>query len=235
MFLFLKLVLAHLIADFVLQFEELYQLKVRRFMGHLLHVLIHAGVTAILLFPYLNEPVILLFIAFLTGEHLLQDLTKYSLTQKFPAKKFLYYIVDQISHFAVLALIFLVPFANEARALPGSQSLNFLYRYPPITGLFIFFVLLTFAANYTLNSFYVSYVKGCRPFHWITSREMTVAIIERTAIAAAVILGRSPFLVALSLAAGLIRLPFKDLRSWRDFLLSAVYSLTLSYGFLACL
>jgi hypothetical protein len=43
MFLFLKLVLAHLIADFILQFEELYQLKIRSFLGHLAHVLIHGS------------------------------------------------------------------------------------------------------------------------------------------------------------------------------------------------
>jgi len=52
--LFLKLILAHLIADFILQFEELYQLKIRSFLGHLFHALIHGLVSLALLYPYLN-------------------------------------------------------------------------------------------------------------------------------------------------------------------------------------
>ena len=232
MFLFLKLILAHLIADFILQFEELYHLKVRHFAGHTLHVVIHGTVTALLLFPYLNEPVILGFIALLTVEHLLQDTIKYHLTKKFPAKRFAYYMTDQICHLAFLCVIFLIPFANEARPLPGPALLNFFYLDSGVTSFAIFFIILTFAASYTLNSFYQSYVPGPRPLHWITSPEITIAIAERSVIAGAVIFLPGLGSMALALAAGLLRLPFKNLRNWNDFLVSAAWSLAVSAAYL---
>ncbi|OQA58181.1 MAG: hypothetical protein BWY42_00143 [Candidatus Omnitrophica bacterium ADurb.Bin277] len=232
MFLFLKLVLAHLTADFFLQFEELYQLKVRRFLGHFLHIAIHGAVAVLLAFPYLTEPLILAYIIFLTLEHLLQDIIKYKLTRKFPAGRFIYYVTDQFFHFAVIALVLFFPAAHEARAIKSSSFLNWLYLDPAITLFPVFFILLTFAANYTLNSFYQSYLKGSRPLHWISSPEMTVAIIERSVIALTLIVTRSPFWGLFSLAIGLIRLPFKNLRSRNDFLVSVSYTVILTFIFL---
>src|SRR5664279_3677669 len=98
MFLFLKLILAHLIADFILQFEELYQLKVRSFLGHLSHALIHGLVSLALLYPFLQEPQIWIFVVGMVLIHLAQDLIKYSFTKKMPANTFIYFMTDQICH-----------------------------------------------------------------------------------------------------------------------------------------
>ncbi len=232
MFLFEKLILAHLIADFVLQFEELYQLKVRRLLGHLLHVFIHGAVMLILAFPYLDNPLVLLYITFLVFEHLLQDLIKYRLTQKFPTKQFIYYTLDQILHFVVLGFVLFFPVASETRPFPGPVPLNELYQDPVITRFFIFFILLTFAANYTLNSFYRSYVKGSRPLHWITSPEMAITILERSVIASVIIFAPSLSWILLSLTVGALRIPLRSLRHFKDFLISAGYTLALTAVFM---
>lgn len=235
MFLFLKVVLAHLIADFILQFEELYQLKVRSFLGQLVHVLIHGLVTAFVLFPYLNEPLILVYIVALMAEHLIQDLIKYHFTKKFPHKAFIYYSIDQVIHGLALATIFLFPVSNEVRGFRNEAFLSNVYQSNAFTGLLIFFILLTFAANYTLNSFYRSYLKNVRPTRWITSSEMAITLAERTTIAGTVIFSGNPLAVLISLAVGLLRLPFPSLKNGADFTVSALLSVVMSYLFLSLL
>jgi hypothetical protein len=224
MFLFLKLVLAHLIADFILQFEELYQLKIRSFLGHLAHALIHGIISLVLLFPYLNEPVIWAFAAGIVIIHLTQDLIKYAFTQKNPANTFFYFMADQACHILVLSAIFLLPVSHEIRGFPGSLLLDAIYRTNAWTLYTIFFILLTFAGSYILNAFTKSFIPGESPVFLIRSQEMFHAIFERSLVAWLLLTNTSLFAVALVPLVGLFRLPFKLLRSWKAFLLSISYA-----------
>lgn len=224
MFLFLKLVLAHLIADFVLQFEELYQLKVRSFLGHFAHALIHGIISLALLFPYLNEPVIWAFAAGIVVIHLTQDLIKYFFTQKNPANTFFYFMADQACHILVLSAIFLLPISHEVRGFPEIPLLDTLYKNNFWTLYAIFFILLTFAGSYILNAFTKSFILGESPVFLIRSQEMFHAILERSLIAWLLLANASLFAVAVVPFVGLFRLPFKLLRSWKAFLLSASYA-----------
>jgi len=224
MFLFLKLVLAHLIADFILQFEELYQLKVRSFLGHLAHALIHGIVSLLILFPYLNEPVIWAFAAGIVVIHLAQDLIKYSFTKKKPANTFFYFMADQACHLLVLSAILLLPVSHEVRGFPQFPLLDSLYRTNAWTLYAIFFILLTFAGSYILNAFTKSFFPGESPVFMIRSPEMIHAIVERSLVAG-ILLSRPPLLMlALVPCVGLLRLPFKLLRNWTAFLLSLIYA-----------
>lgn len=225
MFLFLKLILAHLIADFILQFEELYQLKVRSFLGQLFHVLIHGLVSLLLFYPYLNKPSIWIFVTALVLIHLTQDLIKYSFTKKTPANTFVYFITDQACHFLVLSAILLLPVSREVRGFPGSPLLDSLYRNDLWTLLAIFFITLTFAGCYVLNAFSKSYLKSHTPLFLISSPEMVHAIVERSLIAWIFFASDSPWRLLVIPCAGLLRLPFKLLRDWMAFLLSLLYAL----------
>jgi len=231
MFLFLKLVLAHLIADFILQFEELYQLKVRSFLGQLLHVLIHGLVTLAILTPYLNEPVIWGLAAGIVLIHLAQDSTKYSFTKKTPANTFLYFMTDQFFHILVLSTIFLFPISREVRGFPNAALLNILYTQDVWTVRAIFFILLTFGGSYTLNAFAKSYLKDCPPLFMITSTEMLYEILERTLVAWIVLSLTSLPMLLLIPCLGLFRLFSKPLRNVRAFLLSLDYAILLSLLF----
>jgi len=230
-FLFLKLVLAHLIADFILQFEELYQLKVRSFLGQLFHVLIHGLVALALLYPYLNEPVIWAFVAGMILVHLAQDMIKYAFTKKSPANTFLYFMVDQGCHVLVISAIFLLPISREIRGFPNAALLDILYRWDVVTIGAIFFILLTFGGSYILKAFAKSYLKDCPPLFMITSPEMLHALLER-ALIAWVILSRGPNLTLLLIPCiGLSRLVSKPLRDLRAFLMSLIYAVLLSLLF----
>ncbi len=231
MFLFLKLILAHLIADFILQFEELYQLKVRSFLGQLAHVLIHGVVSLALLYPYLNEPVIWIFVTGIVLVHLTQDLLKYSFTQKTPANTFVYFMTDQLCHVLVLSAIFLLPISREIRGFQDSTLLDMLYRTNFWTLGAIFFITLTFAGSYVLNAFTKSFLKGRSPLFLISSPEIAHAILERSLMAWILLSGGPFFTLLLIPCVGVLRLPFKRLRDWTAFLLSFDYALLITLLF----
>jgi len=230
-FLFLKLILAHLIADFILQFEEIYQLKVRSFLGQLLHVLIHGLVSLILLYPYLNKSSIWLFTAALVLIHLTQDLIKYHFTKKTPANTFVYFMTDQACHLGVLSAIFLLPVSREIRGFSCCTLIDSIYRNDLWTLLAIFFITLTFAGSYVLNAFSKSYLKDRSPLYLISSPEMAHAILERSLIAWIFFSSDSPWRFLVIPCAGLLRIPFKLLRERMAFLLSLIYALLVSMFF----
>jgi len=230
MFLFLKLILAHLIADFILQFEELYRLKLRSFLGHLAHVLIHGLVSLAFLYPYLNEPVIWAFVAGIVLVHLAQDLLKYSFTQKTPANTFVYFMTDQFFHVLVISAIFLLPVSGEIRGFPDSILLDTLYRTNFWTIGAIFFITLTFAGSYILNAFSKSYLKQA-PLFLISSPEIAHAILERSIMAGILFASASPWRFLIVPCAGVLRLPFKLLRERTAFLLSLGYAVVITLLF----
>ncbi|MFH0984124.1 MAG: DUF3307 domain-containing protein [Candidatus Omnitrophota bacterium] len=225
MFLFLKLILAHLIADFILQFEELYQLKVQSFAGHIAHAVVHGVVSLVFLYPYLNELQIWLFVAGIVLVHLAQDLLKYSATQKKPSNTFLYFMTDQFFHVLVISAVFLLPVSHETRGFPASPLIDMFYRMNVWTIDIIFFITLTFAGSYILNAFSKSYLKDRPPVYLITSPEIAHAIVERWLVAwilfTSVI---SPWILFLLPLTGVLRLPFKGLRDLTAFLLSLSYA-----------
>ena len=231
MFLFLKLILAHLIADFILQFEELYQLKVRSFLGQLSHVLIHGLVSLAFLYPYLNAPQIWLFVTGLVLVHLAQDLIKYSATQKNTANTFVYFMTDQLCHVLVISTIFLLPISHEIRGFADFPLLDSLYRTNLWTLGAIFFITLTFAGGYILNAFTKSYLKGHSPLFLISSPEMAHAILERSLMAWILLSGASPWMLFIIPCVGVFRLPFKRLRDWTAFLLSLTYAVLITLLF----
>lgn len=231
MFVFLKLILAHLIADFVLQFEELYQLKVRSFLGQFFHALIHGLVSLTLLYPYLNEFQIRIFIIGIVCVHLLQDLLKYFFTRKTPSNTFFYFMVDQLCHIGVLSVILFFPASREIRGFQDSPFLDALYRTNAWTVGAIFFITLTFAGSYILNTFTKSYFRERSPLYLISSAEITHAIIERSFMAWILLTQTSWGMLFFVPAVGILRLPFKHLRDLTAFFLSFIYTLLVTILF----
>lgn len=194
--------------------------------GHILHVLIHGAVTLLLCFPYLTEWTIWLFVTLLVGTHLTQDFIKYTLTKKIPKNTFLYFMADQFFHLLVLSAILLFPVSHEVRGFPNHPVLNMVYTQNIWTVNAIFFFLLTFAGSYTLFAFYQSYRKDARPDHGITSFEIIYNSLERIFIGG-VVLFNPDWTLATPLI-GLVRLPSKKMRDWKDFMFSLVFSINLA-------
>ncbi len=221
MFLFLKLVLAHMVADFILQFEELYQLKLRSRMGHAAHVLMHLLMMALLVIPYKDRADVWIFILVITVIHYIQDNIKYAGQAKNPKQTFWYFTVDQLVHVLFIAGVFLIPSSRETLTFPD-HFFGPIYASHNATLLLILFIGVTFKSSYFLHSFRKSFMPG-RPDHFITSFEMTWALVERTLIAACFLdLSLKTFLISLTPA--LVRPFSKKLRDPLDFALSYAYA-----------
>jgi len=229
MFLFLKLYLAHLIGDFILQFEELYRLKVRSLWGHLFHVLIHALVSLLLVFPFLTNPRLTLFVLAVSTVHYFQDIVKYTLQQKMPHWRFVLFVSDQIVHLLVVASVLLFPWNT---AIPETPSGAAAFYYNNEWTLYaIAFVLSTFGGGYLLHSFRTNYMSGTRPDHFISRFEMSHGLAERTLVTAFFMLGTWPWMLAAAAAAAAMRLPFPLLRNRTDFLMSFLYAAAVGLAF----
>lgn len=211
--LFLRLCLAHLIGDFILQFEELYRLKVRSRLGHFLHAAVHAGTSLVLAFPYSLHFSLWLFVAAISTIHYFQDQIKYRLQKRSERLVFACFIIDQILHFFFISAIFFFPISRKA---PGGD---------PFTLSLIAFITAAFAGGYFLHALRKSYLSGgTRSDHFITSPEMIHGIIERGGVAFIFLFSMNPLLWIASISIGLLRLLSRKLRNGTDFLLNFSFS-----------
>jgi len=230
MFLFLKLYLAHLIADFILQFDELYNLKVKNQFGHILHVVIHFVVSLLLVIPYLKMPFIWIFIISMTIIHYFQDNLKYHL-QKNPKIMFHCYFIDQIFHYVFLATIMLFPIGKMELGFTNAPRFNIYYANNYWTLLIILFILISFGTSYTLYNYRKTFANDARPDHYITSFEMVHAMVERTFIAAIFLFSPSPVWFAAAPLIGFLRFSSNKLKNLYDFVLSFTCAMMLGLLF----
>lgn len=223
MLIFLKLCLAHLVADFLLQFDELFKLKLRSVWGHIFHAGFHALVSLLLLIPYWGDPFIWGFVIVTSAIHFFQDRLKY----RFMGNKrffFIIFVADQIFHVLFLAAIFLFPISAEVRGFGCCPVLNILYTDNHWTLAAVVFLTATFAGSFTLYAFRKSYLPGKRPDQLISTFEIFHAIAERTVMTGIFLFSPSPVFFIAAPLAGLSRLPFPQVRDRADFLLSFIWA-----------
>lgn len=109
---FATLLLGHFIADFPLQTDHIFRLKMRCSLGVLLHVAIHVGIMAVLLQNPLAQWRELLVLGV---SHFLIDWLKVHWKTRQEAVSFL---LDQVAHALVLALMVLANPALAVREIP---------------------------------------------------------------------------------------------------------------------
>ncbi|MDP3919757.1 MAG: DUF3307 domain-containing protein [Candidatus Omnitrophota bacterium] len=219
MFLFLKLCLAHMIGDFILQFDELYKLKVKRVLGHFLHVAIHYIVTMLLVFPYLQFTSMWFYVFFLCMLHYLQDRLKYRLQQNqrimFPC-----FVTDQFFHFLWITGAFLLPASRLRLGVPEYPLLDTLYSHDAVTLILLLFIGVTFGYSYLAFTFRRSFIPSSRPDHGISSFEMSHGLVERGLVAGVFVFATNPLWMIAAPMVGLLRLTSPKLRDKSDFLSS---------------
>ncbi len=223
MFLFLKLCLAHAIADFVLQFEELYRLKLKSRLGHFFHAGIHAVLSLALAFPSLVSPWAFVYILAVSTVHYFQDTIKYHFQERHPGTSFWCFTIDQIVHFAIIATAFLTPQSWQHPA--GTQS-----SANPADLYLLAFILGTFGGSYFLHNLRKTFFPGSRPDHLITNFEILHAMLERTLIGF-IFIAAPPVYFAMTPLTGLTRMASPKLRDRTDFLLSYLYAAALGLLF----
>ena len=128
MFLFLRLILAHFLADFPLQPDLIYKVKLRSFWGQALHAAIFTICSIVLCWPFLRIKSLWILIVFLGTTHLLIDCLKirYFDTKKYKVGTFL---ADQALHAATISVIFLtnlkeLSFSPQIPSLVGRLYAN---------------------------------------------------------------------------------------------------------------
>jgi hypothetical protein len=141
MFMFIRLLLAHFLGDFPFQFDAIYKMKSNGLQGIVPHALI-IGVCGIALsWPYLYIPMVWFFLIFMTATHLVQDKIKLN----FSSAKYSFwsYLLDQMSHVGLIAVVFLTHIKDLK---PPVQS-NLFIRLYANNGLLLYIIALI-AATY---------------------------------------------------------------------------------------
>lgn len=142
MILFLYLLLAHLIADFLLQPEALVRWKHEKWQGIGLHCLVHFGISLLLLSPYLPSMNVLIVLVLVAMAHFLIDWIKVYFENRLN-RYIVPFIVDQTIHVTVLIL--------AAYMLRGDllmlqfQPFLWLYSNPSVVVGLCLLILVTFA------------------------------------------------------------------------------------------
>ncbi len=222
MFILLKLSLAHLISDFLLQFEELFLLKLKSIRGHFLHALCHVLVSLVILLPYLNDPFIWVFVFAISSIHFFQDIVKYRL-MKYKKYFFLLFVGDQILHFMFLSTILFFPVSHKILGFPAFPMFNLLYTENEWTLYSIAFLITTVTGNFLFNALSTSCFDKTREDRFITTPEIVHGILERTVITGLFLLSNNLVILLISPLVGIFRLFSARIRDKTDFLISFIY------------
>lgn len=147
MFIFIRLLLAHFIGDFPLQFNKIYELKHKGLKRGIPHAILVVICLVILSWPYLKIPGLWGFIFFVGVMHLLQDSIK--ITYGKIKYSFWSYLLDQFFHIATIVIVF---FTNLKNVQPPKETGGFIASFYNNDAVFIYLIAIIVA---TYNGFYL--------------------------------------------------------------------------------
>lgn len=102
--IFYRLVLAHLMADFCLQTDKIFAIKVKYRWGVLLHGSIVGIISFILTFPYLHDIQVVSSLILLLILHIFQDKEKIVYSLHIERNSLFTFLIDQILHIGAMGL-----------------------------------------------------------------------------------------------------------------------------------
>ncbi|MDD5775739.1 MAG: DUF3307 domain-containing protein [Candidatus Omnitrophica bacterium] len=205
MFLFIRLLLAHFIGDFPLQFNFIFKLKLKGLRGVIPHALIIFFCGIAMSWPYLHMPLIWGFLAFIAVTHLIQDSLKINYGK--PKHGFWAYVIDQITHASLISLIFF----TGLKDLPAPEPSNWFVRLYSHDGLAIYLIILiaaTYNGHFLIRCFKDSFVKNANP---CDAYEKWFGMFERLAIVS-LFLTRLPLWAVILLSLALRPLTYVSLK-----------------------
>ncbi len=227
MFLFLKIFLAHLVADLLAYTAELYRTGSRTRFENVLHALMHVVVMTVFLVPYLSDPTIWIIIGALALIHFFQDFMKDDLQRSYPRFSFVFFALDQMLHLIFISAVFLFPISDVRLEYPWIPGINYFYMSSMRTVYIILFLLSTIGGTYFLNS--VRRTFSDREDYYLSFIEVAQGFVERSLVTAAFFFSSSGFLIMATPLVGLTRLISKKLQDRIDFFLSYLYAAALGF------
>ncbi|MFD1450133.1 MULTISPECIES: DUF3307 domain-containing protein [Oceanobacillus] len=170
----LLLLLAHLIADFWLQTDQMVQNKIKHLKKHLLHHLVTTGIALAIIWGYQYEfqHIIYYFIlpfAFIILTHLVIDLLKIKLVDSIPKsptdniKRLGYFLSDQVLHIIMILIACILFFHMTAAKmtaelfdlLHGTSSLNPFHT--------VLFMIIIYILAISVSGHIVKFIIGSLP------------------------------------------------------------------------
>lgn len=215
MFLFLRLVLAHLVGDTVFQPDEVYELKKSGLHGVILHAVVLFLSLILFSLPYLHHSALWIILIFAAVTHVVQDEIK--LRYRFSKKlNFPFFVADQIIH-----VLFLCPVLFLKSAYyPVTPDIGFhqFYNSNSLIIIAIGYVISVFLGAYLWEAFKISYFKNP-----VLSNAFSIkyGMFERFVITTAVVFSLW-FLALIPVLRILMR---KKLYLWWDLVFNIVISL----------
>jgi len=105
MYLFYRLLLAHIIADFPLQTSQIFKVKTNTEWGVLIHTLIVLIFSILFAFPYLENPKVLIILLIIFLSHTVIDKLKMEYSKKTKNQSMKILLLDQTLHIAIIAVL----------------------------------------------------------------------------------------------------------------------------------
>ncbi len=105
MFLFYRLLLAHMIADFPLQTKQIFKVKANTEWGVLIHTLIVLIFSIFFAFPYLEDPKVIIILLVIFLSHTVIDKLKMEYSKKTKNQSIKILLLDQVLHIAIIAVL----------------------------------------------------------------------------------------------------------------------------------
>ena len=127
MFLFYRLLLAHIIADFPMQTSQIFKIKMNTQWGVILHTLIVLIFSIFFAFPYLEDPKVIIVLLVIFLSHTVIDKLKMEYSKKTKNQSIRILLLDQFLHIAIIALLTFNFTENYLLSSPfNSAFLNYL-------------------------------------------------------------------------------------------------------------
>jgi len=146
MFLFTKLLFAHLLAEYPLQTPKIFEWKTKYFWGVVLHVTFYGVGAVIFALPEILKDVsILYFILFTYVIHIIVDEGKNIYIRKTGRDDIYAFVVDQILHILTLLLLFVV----YPTSLTGKFSLALVSVIQSAQDIFSYLIAIVFVSYTT--------------------------------------------------------------------------------------
>ena len=105
MFLFYRLLLAHIIADFPLQTSQIFKIKMNTQWGVIVHTLIVLIFSILFAFPYLEDPKVIIILLVIFLSHTVIDKLKMEYSKKTKNQSIKILLLDQFLHIAIIAVL----------------------------------------------------------------------------------------------------------------------------------
>ncbi len=105
MFLFYRLLLAHIIADFPMQTNQIFKVKANTEWGVLIHTLIVLIFSILFAFPYLEDPKVIIILLIIFLSHTVIDKLKMEYSKKTKNQSIRILLLDQALHIAIIAIL----------------------------------------------------------------------------------------------------------------------------------